>query len=292
LRIAISIERNAPFGIDFGAALLGVLIFLETHDTSAFAHDETVAVPVVRTATAPRFVTEAGRQRARLAKTGDADRADRAFRTAGEHHVGIVHRDHPRGVADRMRACRTRRDDGVVRAHQAVFDLHLTGDQIDQAAMDEMRRDALGPLCGEHQRFAFDARQATNARSDRATGAKAFFLAHLGQAGIFERLAGGIDAVDDERIDLALNLVVDALVGIEAIFVIGRLHFACIIAVEIGRVEARDRPRARFGRDDVFPGRFDIRPQGGHQAQAGHDYAPHGLLQSKSLTAKRPPGPG
>ena len=44
--------------------------------------------------------------------------------------------------------------------------------------------------------------------------------------GILERLAGGVDAVDDERIDLALDLVIDALAGIEAIFMVGRLHLA------------------------------------------------------------------
>ena len=44
--------------------------------------------------------------------------------------------------------------------------------------------------------------------------------------GIFERLPGGIDAIDDERIDLALDLVIDALVGVEAVFVVLGLHLA------------------------------------------------------------------
>ena len=57
-------------------------------------------------------------------------------------------------------------------------------------------------------------------------GAEPLLLAHVGEAGILDRLAGGVDAVDDERIDLALDLVVDPLVGIEAIFMVGRLHLA------------------------------------------------------------------
>ena len=57
-------------------------------------------------------------------------------------------------------------------------------------------------------------------------GAKPRRLVHVGQAGILDRLAGGVDAVDDERIDLALDLVIDALAGIEAIFMVGRLHLA------------------------------------------------------------------
>ena len=57
-------------------------------------------------------------------------------------------------------------------------------------------------------------------------GAQPRRLVHVGQAGILDRLPGGVEAVDDERIDLALDLVIDPLVGIEAIFVIGRLHLA------------------------------------------------------------------
>ncbi len=92
--------------------------------------------------------------------------------------------------------------------------------------MDEMRRDAARALVLQHQRLALDARQAANARSDRATGAEALFLAHVEQAGVLDRLPRGIDAKDDERIDLALDLVIDALVRVEAIFMVGRLHFA------------------------------------------------------------------
>ena len=49
-----------------------------------------------------------------------------------------------------------------------------------------------------------------------------------------QRLAGGIDAVDDERIDLALHLVIDALGRIEAVFVAGGLHLAGDAAFLVG----------------------------------------------------------
>ena len=62
-------------------------------------------------------------------------------------------------------------------------------------------------------------------------------LAHVGEAGILDRLAGGVDAVDDERIDLALDLVIDALARIEAIFMVGRLH----LAGDLAGIFARDR---------------------------------------------------
>ena len=112
--------------------------------------------------------------------------------------------------------------------------------------MDEMRADALGPLRRQHQRFALDTGQAADARADRAAGAKARFLGHVEQAGVLDRLAGGVDAGDDEGIDLPLHLVVDAPVGIEAVFVARGLDLAGVVAVEIHRPGPHQRPpRAR-----------------------------------------------
>ncbi len=114
----------------------------------------------------------------------------------------------------------------------------------------------------QHDRFRRDARQAADSRTDRATGAKPLFLGHVGQAGIFERLAGGVDAIDDERIDLALHLVIDARIGVERN---ARTVAADDLAGDstgiIGRIEARDRRRTRFRRQDVGPDGFDIGPQ-------------------------------
>ena len=121
----------------------------------------------------------------------------------------------------------------------------------------------LGPFSASTSDLALDPRQPADARPDRAAGAKLRRFVHLGQASILKRLAGGIDAIDDEGIDLPLDLVVDALVRVEAIFVIGRLHFAGDRAFLVGRVEFGDRPRAALARDQVFPRGLDIaRPTG------------------------------
>ena len=115
----------------------------------------------------------------------------------------------------------------MVGAHQAVFDRNLARDEVDQPAMDEVRADPPRALSPPAPAISLSIPgKAADARADRDAGALLRLLVHVGQAGVFERLAGGVDGVDDERVDLALDLVVDALVGIEAIFVIGRLHFA------------------------------------------------------------------
>ncbi len=253
----IGVARQAVadhLGIDLRAARLGVLIFLEHDHARALAHDEAVAVPVVGPAGFLRLVVEIGAERARLGEAGDADRADRRFGAAGEHDVGIVRRDHPRRVADRMGAGRASGDHRMVRPHQPVFDRHLAGDEVDQAAVDEVRADPARPLFvqDERSRFSMPGRPPMPEPIDTPARSRVC-LVHLDQAGVLDRLAGGIDAVDDERVDLALDLVVDALVGIEAIFMVGRLHLAGDAALLVAGVELGDRPRAALARRGCFP---------------------------------------
>ena len=83
-------------GIDLGAARLGVLELLEHDDAGALAHDEAVAVLVIGARGALGLVVEAGRERAAGGEAGDREAADRRFRAAGDHHVGIAERDEPR----------------------------------------------------------------------------------------------------------------------------------------------------------------------------------------------------
>ena len=245
----IGIARQAVadhFGVDLRAARLGVLIFLEHDDARALAHDEAVAVLVVGPAGLLRLVVEIGGERARLGEAGDADRADRRLGAAGEHDVGIVVLDHPRRVADRMGAGRAGGDHRMVRAHQPVFDRHLAGDEVDQPAVDEVRADPARALFVRARaiRFSMPGRPPMPEPIEQPARSRVCFV-HLGQAGVLDRLAGGIDAVDDERIDLALDLVVDALVRVEAIFMVGRLHFAGDAALLVAGVEVGDRARAR-----------------------------------------------
>ena len=108
----------------------------------------------------------------------------------------------------------------MVRAHQAIFDRHLAGGEVDQATVDEVRGDPARPLFVQVDEFDLDPRQAADARTDRHPARMRVFLVHVGEACVLERLAGGVDSVDDEGIDLALDLVIDPFVGIESILMI------------------------------------------------------------------------
>ena len=164
----------------------------------------------------------------------------------------------------------------MVWPHQAVFDADLPRDEVDQATVNEVRRNAFWPLFSEHQRFAFDAWQTADARSDRAARAKPFGFGHFGQARILKRLTRRINAVDDEGINLPLNLVINALVGIKTVRMIGRFHFACNRAELVRRIEPRDPRRARFRCEQICPGRFNVSAQRRDKAQSGYDNTTHG----------------
>ena len=138
------------FAINLGTARLGPLIFFQHHHASAFAHHETIAILIIGAAGAGGIVVEIGRKRAGLGETGDAQRAQRTFRTAGQHHIGIIQRDHAGGIANGMGAGGAGGDNRVVGAHQAIFDRNLARDEIDQPTMHEMRRHAARALFVQH----------------------------------------------------------------------------------------------------------------------------------------------
>ena len=108
-------------GVNSGPAGLGMLQALQNHDARAFAHDETVAVPVVGPRSLLRPIVETGGKRPASDKPGQAKPANRAFSAASHHQVSIVERNEARGVADGVCAGRTRRDHGVIGAFEAVL---------------------------------------------------------------------------------------------------------------------------------------------------------------------------
>src|SRR3546814_10728771 len=73
-------------------------------------------------------------------------------------------------------------------------------------------------------------------------------------------------------------LVVDALAGIEAVFVVGRLYLARDLAGIVGRIEPRDPGGAAFRSEDVLPAGLDVRSQRGDESETGDDYAAHSKL--------------
>ncbi len=188
-----------------------------------------------------------------------------------------------------MRAGRAGCDDRVVRAHQAVFDGDLAGDEVDQPPVNEMRADAAGPVLVQVDALFFDSGKAADSRADRDSRAVPGCLVHVGEAGILDRLPGGVDPVNDERVDLALDLVVDPLRRIESMFMVRRLDLAGDPALLVAGIELGDRPGAALRRDDVAPARFDVSTERRHQPQTCHDDTAHDSFSVSSKTNGPPP---
>ena len=262
------------FGVDLGAARLGVLQLLQHDDAGALAHHEAVAVLVVGTRGLLRLVVEGGAQRAAGGKAGNGDAADRALGSARHHHVGIVELDQPRRVADRMRAGRAGGDDRVVRPLQAVPDGDIAGRQIDQASRDEERADAARPLLLEQDGGVGDAGQAADAGADQDAGALLLLLRVGLPAGVLERLRGRRHAVDDEVVDLALLLGLHPVVGIEVALGLGAArNEAGDLAGEVGDLELLDAAGAAVASDQPRPARIDAASERRHEAEPGDDDA-------------------
>src|SRR3546814_13908923 len=87
---------------------------------------------------------------------------------------------------------------------------------------------------------------------------------------VLDRLTGRVDSIDDERIDLALDLVIDALACVKGhAAAVAGLHFAGDATGVIGGIEPLDRPRARFRGQNVAPDGLDIAAQRRHETQPG-----------------------
>ncbi len=127
------------FCVDLGTARLCVLQFFQNDDARTLAHDEAVTIGVIGPRGLLGIVVVLCRERLAGGESCERYPTDRRFRTTGHHHVRIPERDQPAGVADRMRAGRAGRHDGMVGTPQLVADGNLTGCEIDQPAGNEER---------------------------------------------------------------------------------------------------------------------------------------------------------
>ncbi len=85
--------------INFRAALLRVLQFLQSQHARTLAHDKAVALLVERSRRSFRIIV-ARAHGAHRAEAADADGHNRGFATAGKHHYRFAHLDGAPGFAD------------------------------------------------------------------------------------------------------------------------------------------------------------------------------------------------
>ncbi len=216
------------------------------------------------------------RQGAAGGKSGEGEPADRRFRAARDHEVGVPQRDQPRGVAYCVSTGRTGCDHSVVRPSELMPDGDIAGGEVDQAPRNEKRADALRAFVGEQQRGLLDTLQAADTRADQHARCSAILIGFGVPAGVVERLLGGGHGVDDEIIDLALFLRLHPFVGIVGAVGVGAARNGTgDLAANVRNVELSDPARAAFARDQSLPTRLDAASERRNHAKASNDDAPH-----------------
>ena len=129
------------FGVDPRAASDCPVVLLENHHRRAFAHHESVAVAVERTRRSCRIVV-ARRHRLDDRERAKAQRSERSFGAACNHHVGVSVTNLTERVADRDRARRAAHRVGGVRAVHAELDCDVAARRAAENCEREQRIDA------------------------------------------------------------------------------------------------------------------------------------------------------
>ena len=155
-------------GINLGAALLGVFIVFKDQNTGSFAEHKTVTILIERTGCRYRIVVSAG-QGMHIVKAAYAQRANRAFSTAGNHDVGVSAANHPGRFTDAVQAGCAGCGVSQGRTLQIAHDGELSGDHVGNRAGNQERRDAA--FASFHIRLIIlaDNRQTADSAADRAT---------------------------------------------------------------------------------------------------------------------------
>ena len=150
------------FGVDFRTAFFGVFQFFQHQHARAFADNEAVAAFVPRTGSGSRVVVTGGKC-LHGGKTANAQSADGAFGTTGNHHVCVAVFNQSCRVTDGVCAGRTGRNHAVARAAVAFENGYVAGNQVNQRAWDKERIDFTRAAFDNGFTGGFDAGQAADA---------------------------------------------------------------------------------------------------------------------------------
>ena len=272
--------KALDLGIDWRAARPGRCILLQHYDAGAIAQYK--AIPIRIPGSRRRLgVVIASRQRARRRETAQAHFGGGHFSAAGQHGVRIALGDHPRRHADVVRACCAGRDDGDIRAAQAVAHGQIAANHIGDRTRDEKRRDPPGTAAVDNLGVFLDLTDATDTRADRTADPCGLLVTHFVPR-VRESLDARRHAVLNKGVDLAGVFAGEVGVGVE---VANTGTETCGIGIDCKSV---DRRRAALASENRRPGGIHIVPHGGHQSKSRNDYPSTVHCVSPDLNA----GPG
>ena len=190
------------FGVDGGAALLGVLVLFKNQHTRAFAQHEAIALGVPGARSGLGIVVARG-QRPHRCKAANAQRADGGLGAAGQHDVGVAVLDQAAGLPDAMQPGGAGGGDRQVRPLEAELHRYVPGHHVDDGSRHKKWRDAARTARHPFTVRLFDHGQTANAGADHAADSLGQLFTQCvaqRQTSVLHRLCGGHDAVMDECI--------------------------------------------------------------------------------------------
>ena len=251
--------------VDPGAPGPCRLELLEDHDAGTFRHHEPLAGGVER-AGGPLRVAVPRCQAAHRAEAGQDQRVDAALRAAGDHGVRVAPPDQLGPLADRVRARRAGRHDGVVRPADAELDGELAARRVDEHVGEEGRRHPVRPPLAQHVVLAHELVEAADAVADHDPHPLGVEAVH---PRVVHRLLRRREREEDVAVELAHVL---RRRGARRVVV---LHLARDPHRELARVECPDRVDAAAARHEALPRGPQVVPERRDRPDAGDRDFPH-----------------
>ena len=250
------------FPVNFCAALLGVFQRFQNDNAGAFAHDEAVAVHVVR-AGGPLGLVIAGAEGFHVAEPGHARGQDGSFRPAADHDVGIPEFHDAPGFPDVVVGGGAGRADGHVRTAEAVFHGDETGGNVADHVRNHEGGHAGRPFGKKRGMLAFQRAEAADAAAHHDADA-GFVLRFQIQPGILESHSGSAHGKVREAVHAAGVLGrLEVRGGIEIFDFTGDFRGVA------GNIHGFDGVNAAAASLHGFPGGCEIIAQGADHSDAG-----------------------
>ena len=254
------------FGVDLGAAGLGVFQFFQLQQAGAFTDDEAVAGAVEGTGGLGRLVIVMAGKGLQGREAGHAQRRHRGFHTAGDGRADAAQQDLAEGGADAVDGGSTGGGGHDVGAFGAGEDGDLAGAHVGDEHGDQEGRNLAGTTLQQLGVVGLDGLQATQA--DAQDDAHVVGVVVIDdQAGVFEELLGGHHGELGEAVHAA------GLFGRDEIFGNEVFHFAGNARVIVGGIEKGDGADTGFAGKQALPGSFKVIAQRGDGGKTSDDNA-------------------
>ena len=246
------------------------MLKLLKHDTArSLSHDKAVAVTVVGARGLLWSIVKACRKRAAGRKARKGKPVHGGLCSTCDHHVRVAERNNSAGIANRVRAGRTRSHNGMVRAFKIMDDRDLAAYQVNKPTRNKERRDASRSFFVQGYRGVIDTTKSANSRSNQYARLDLLLKDFRRPIRVSQSLSCSTHSVDDKVVDPPLFLRIHPVVGIERIGRMTAWNLRRDLAGKVRNVKILDPRGSRIARQEPTPCRLNSASHRSHHANTG-----------------------